>query len=264
MSFQLILPVAPLRHVVRFFWALDTEAAGEKERTFKIIADGLPGLVFQRDRTAFRDRDQQQLPQLFLYGQNTHYYGTLRVKGSFYNLGASLQPVALKILFGLDAHELTNKLVDLEVLTCRRIAERLSEAPGAREQVSMLESFFLERIRSAAGADKMQLATEKIRKGLPLKAVQNELGLSERSLQRGFKQYIGISPRLYARICRFQSALQAIRRSDFSSLTELAYRQDYFDQAHFIRDFHTFAGASPRQFLTQAREQLPNFPEWLD
>ena len=98
--------------------------------------------------------------------------------------------------------------------------------------------------------------------GISLPTVQNELNITERSLERYFKQYVGISPKLYARINRFQTALETLRKSNFDSLTDIAYQNNYFDQSHFIRDFKEFAGTTPKHFLHQANEQVANFPEW--
>ncbi len=87
--------------------------------------------------------------------------------------------------------------------------------------------------------------------------------ISERSLERLIKQYVGISPKVYSRIVRFQSGLQALRKNDFRTLTEVAYQKEFFDQSHFIREFRTFTGMNPKQYLHQTIEQVENYPEWI-
>jgi len=74
--------------------------------------------------------------------------------------------------------------------------------------------------------------------------------------------YIGITPVLFARICRFQTALTLLRQGRFHSLTDIAYTLDYYDQTHFIHDFKLFSGASPRIYLRKTIEHMPGFPEW--
>lgn len=98
--------------------------------------------------------------------------------------------------------------------------------------------------------------------GNSLDKIQSELNLSERSLERIFKADIGISPKLFFRINRFQTSLSYIRQQSFKSLAEVAYNHLYADQSHYIREFKEFAGTTPKQFLLHANEQVENFPEW--
>jgi AraC-like DNA-binding protein len=77
--------------------------------------------------------------------------------------------------------------------------------------------------------------------------VARELGLSERQLERRFVAKIGIAPKRYARLWRFQRAVGMAGSA--SSLGALAQAAGYYDQAHFIRDFRGFVGVSPREYL---------------
>jgi AraC-like DNA-binding protein len=83
---------------------------------------------------------------------------------------------------------------------------------------------------------------------LALKDLQQKLQLSERTLERKFNQAIGISPKLFSRICRFQESLQQLRAGNYDKLSDVAYEQAYFDQSYFIRVFKEFTGFSPLEF----------------
>jgi AraC-like DNA-binding protein len=87
----------------------------------------------------------------------------------------------------------------------------------------------------------------------PIAQLARELGYSSRQLQRKLNDFVGLSPRLYKRICRFEKALALIHAA--LSLkpirwSALARACGYSDQAHFIRDFHELAGCTPAQYLT--------------
>ncbi|WHT75212.1 helix-turn-helix domain-containing protein [Myroides odoratimimus] len=84
--------------------------------------------------------------------------------------------------------------------------------------------------------------------------------MSEKTLERLVKQYIGMSPKLFSRIMRFQSSLDLLRESKFKNLTTLSYQSDYYDQSHYIREFKEFTGVSPKEFIKSSDEQLINFP----
>ena len=76
--------------------------------------------------------------------------------------------------------------------------------------------------------------------------------ISQRQFERSFKEVAGFTPKLYARIKRFETTL-----NKSGSLTEIALDAGYFDQAHFIRDFKAFTGLQPRNYF-KATAGLPD------
>jgi len=85
--------------------------------------------------------------------------------------------------------------------------------------------------------------------------------MSLRQLQRGFQQVIGTSPKVFARILRFQEAQRRLMFDPDADLTGLAYECEYFDQAHFIKDFKAFVGKTPTEYarhMRQIQETLRN------
>lgn len=262
MNYQHILPIEPLQKYVRYFWVLEDDRGCFSQKTFKIIPDGLPGLVFQENSKAFFDKDNRQLPQLFLYGQTTRHAENKTTQG-FRNIGVYFQPMALKSIFGIDANELTNQNIDVSDLIKTPMADQLAHTPALTQRIGLLSAFFLRQAaRRKTKNEKVSFAAVQLQQGKSLKSLQTELNISERSLERNFKQHVGISPKLYARICRFQSTLDNLRQTRFRKLTPIAHQNDYFDQSHWIREFREFAGTSPKHFILKANEQVENFPEW--
>lgn len=262
MNYQQIYPTEPLRKYVRYFWTLEDDSLCFSEKTFKIMSDGLAGLILVENKKSFLNTDNQELPQLFLYGQTTQHTEHKAIK-NFRNIGVYFQPTALKSIFGIDADELTNQHIDINELIKTNITDQLLNTATAEQRIELLSSFLMQQAEQRKSEnEKVSFASEQLQKGVSLPTIQNELNISERSLERYFKQHIGISPKLYARINRFQSALESLRRTDFETLTDIAYQNNYFDQSHFIRDFKEFAGTSPKHFILHANEQVANFPEW--
>ncbi|MNV73647.1 HTH-type transcriptional activator RhaS [compost metagenome] len=101
-------------------------------------------------------------------------------------------------------------------------------------------------------------------KGLAsLKGLQNQLQLSERSFERKFKQHVGVTPKMFSRICGFQASLSQLKKNEYDKLSDIAYGNGYSDQSHFIRTFKEFAGFSPYQYQKQADKVADNFPELI-
>ncbi len=226
------------------------------------MSDGRPGMVFQQFPGASY-KEEEILPQLFIYGQ-TPKYSSIGLRGRFKNIGVSFHSTALKSIFGIDAIELTAVNAEFTSILKDNLSERLCNTQVLDKQLEALESFFLTLLYNRSVQRQNNTATYAtlmIRQGENLKDIRQLLNISERSLERLFNDYIGISPKLYTRICRFQASLEIIRNANFSSLTEIAYLNDYFDQSHFIRDFKIFAGTTPSQFIAQTKELIPNLAD---
>ena len=88
--------------------------------------------------------------------------------------------------------------------------------------------------------------------------IANEFGLSQRQFERGFAAETGCSPKLYARIARFQTALDMKIASPRRSWTEIAHSLSYHDQMHMVHDFQTLTGSSPNRFMAELGEARPN------
>jgi AraC-like DNA-binding protein len=82
-----------------------------------------------------------------------------------------------------------------------------------------------------------------------LPRILKRLNINERTFQRIFKKYVGITASQYRRICQFQSTFTQLRTQDFQSLTDLAYANGFADQSHFIRSFKEFANTTPNNYL---------------
>lgn len=78
-------------------------------------------------------------------------------------------------------------------------------------------------------------------------------GLSERHLSRKFQDWVGLSPKEYLQILRFKYSLNYLKMYPAISLTEVAYKSGYYDQAHFNRDYKTYTGHTPGEVLRSDR-----------
>lgn len=262
MNFQVIAPPAPLKNYVRHFWMLESQTDDVSPKTFTVMCNGVPGLIFQEKPGVFSGFGGEQLPQLFVFGQAKRY-GQLQGGGSFRTVGVTFQPTALKQVFGLNANELAHQNICITHLVKTSLTEQLLHCSSLQQRVAYLSSFLLSQVRRYEGENKKaEYAVTALQQGANLSRVLHDLHLSERSLERLFHTHIGITPILFARISRFQTALSLLRQGRFHSLTNIAHSLGYYDQAHFIRDFKLFSGASPRIYLRKTIERMPGFPEW--
>ncbi|HVI48665.1 MAG TPA: AraC family transcriptional regulator [Chitinophaga sp.] len=268
MDYQQILPPDYLRDYVRYFWTLESNGADAVPKSFKTIADGCPGLIFQRSDKGLFYQNDKLLSGLFLYGQSTRH-ANMTSPAAFRTIGVYFYPQGLQSIFGMNADELTDTCVDLEptaMLQSARLSEQLMDTESLSEQISILSSYLYQQIqRNRSKGDRTALyAVSQIissNGAVSLRDLQRELSLTERSFERKFKQSIGMSPKLFSRICRFQASLNQMRANQFSKLSDIAFENEYADQSHFIRAFKEFAGFTPNQYQKKSNEIVENFPE---
>jgi AraC-like DNA-binding protein len=159
-------------------------------------------------------------------------------------IGAYFRVAQAPRLFGLPAHELTDRVLPLSDLwgrTAEGLEERLAEAVTDDERVNLLEAALLRRpLRGDQSSLDLAAIGQTTVEGLARAA-----GVSRQHLRRRFLDQVGISPKLYLRLARFRAALG--RSGPGASL---AAELGYSDQSHMIAEFREFSGLTPASFST--------------
>ena len=83
----------------------------------------------------------------------------------------------------------------------------------------------------------------------PISTILKDDLSKRRQLERRFIKQIGISPKQLGKVIRLQTALKMLLNQQSESFTKIAYESEYYDQAHFIKDFREFTGTNPKEFL---------------
>jgi AraC-like DNA-binding protein len=197
------------------------------------------------------------------YGFLTGLYDTFAVTetvGAQRGVQIDFSPVGAHLLWRVPLHAVTGRVVDLESLFGRAgmlLWVALACAAGWEERFALLDDFFLERLDDALSpVPSVTRALGRLRASggtVRVAELASEIGCSRRHLADGFREQVGVSPKLLARILRFQRAVALVGRGP--GWAEIALRCGYYDQAHMVRDFQQFAGAAPREF---ASRQLPD------
>lgn len=207
-----------------------------------------------RPSIVFGEGETQLIPRVHYVGSQTSPLGFSTFTGNVLGFGIFLKPLALWQLFRIPLLELANHNFDGTEVFGSSIHEvwlQLAESRSFSEQVRIAEAYLLPFARNA------QLRTDIMRaahhlfhhKGLiRIEKLAGQAGLSVRQFERRFIEGIGLTPKLFARVTRFQMALEASNRfTKFRSRLEIAHELGYFDQAHMIREFHALGGSSPSQ-----------------
>ncbi len=217
-----------------------------------LYANGSPTLVFNTSKATSRNKNVNHLT---LYGQ-TIKPNDLTITDDFTLIAYFLNPNALTSLFGIDAKELTDVCMELAFFKqakASNLQEQLLNTQMLNYRLDLLDNFIINLAGNATPINnKTEFAIKVISQStgqISLQNIQWELGITERTLQRIFDANVGISPKMYSRICQFQSAFQKINQVQFSKISDIAYEHGYADQSHFTRVFKEFTNITPTMYL---------------
>lgn len=164
-------------------------------------------------------------------------------------------------LLGMSPSEIANSVVRLDEAlgNCgTELGEMLAEADSADRRFDRLDAFVTRRLAASAAADRRIIAACAALRGapdLPVATLADDLNLDRRNFARMFRDVLGVSPRRYARLARFQAFAAAIGASPAARLADLAADAGYYDQPHLNRDVRAFAAMTPAELQ---RRIVPN------
>jgi AraC-like DNA-binding protein len=194
-----------------------------------------------------------------LLGQATQAY-QIGVKGHNVLLGVRFFPHTAALFLRGGVGEFTNTVADLSAVLGNdldALYRRLQDTERLPEQIGLVQEFLLKQLnyrRQEGRQYKMmewsiaQLLAQKENNCLEKTAFQ--AGISLRYLEKTFGEFLGVSPKLFVKITRLQKSFAYLHRRS-CSLTEVAFASGYYDQSHFIRDFKSFTGMTPSQYVPE-------------
>jgi AraC-like DNA-binding protein len=264
------VPAQPLSEFVDWFWFF--EGLDVPHRRERVLPDGSTELVINLDdsRRKLFDREQPHRFQTFhrawVSGARSDYI-LIDVLPQSSMIGVHFKPGGLVPFLKMPASELTGQVIELDTLWGRDAADlrdRLLEANGVRVRFHVLEEFLLRRavrplthhpaVAHALGEWRQAMSAVRVRQ------VADSLGFSHKHFIDLFRDAVGLTPKRYCRVRRFQQALTGINRGQSVDWTEVALDAGYYDQAHFVHDFTAFSGLKPSEYLTRRNGEMNFVP----
>jgi len=190
-------------------------------------------------------------------GGQTRCHWQLRYQGSVNCFVVLFQATGLYRLFSAPLPELTDCGYEGRTVlgaVAVRLEQLLANTASFDERVRITDRFFLSYSLKARAFDRISAAANQILRasgGVRIDALCREAGLSVRQFERCFLQQVGMHPKLFARIIRFEAALDRKARFSRKSWTEVAHEFGYYDHMHMVHDFEGFTGATPTKLLAE-------------
>lgn len=256
-TYNIYKPNSCLSDFVKYYWQLELDSNSQTVHTERVIPSGELQIIFHY-RTPFKEisKHNQSLvqPQCLICGQQTEYKDVITTSASVGLLAVVFYPYALRAFFPNSAREFTNQsisLSDVFPVEAKEIQERIIDANSIYSRILLIENFLFSRLSIPndfyIARKAINIFTE-VNGKLTVSEVASQLNISKRQLERIFLKNVGISPKKFSRIARFNTSIKLFERA--KSLTALTYEAGYFDPSHLIRDFREFTGLSPKEFFT--------------
>jgi AraC-like DNA-binding protein len=247
-------PVPALRHLIRHYYQVKDSLSGRislqpvPARSPQIL-EFMFGTHYQVRRSGCEATENVRA--VALVGSRTSPSAELILSGNVDAFTIVFLPGAFSMLFGVPAVELTNGDFNGHEVLGQRINElycRLGEVSTFQDRVHVADSF-LTAIRPVTESVSAIVHTARVmirNKGsVRVSDIVHRTGLGLRQFERRFAHEIGVSPKLYARIIRFEAALQQRAVAPSMPWTYIAHNLGYHDQMHMVHDFTRLSGDSP-------------------
>lgn len=258
MLFQSYLPQPPLSDFIELFWLYENhQASHTKER---VLPTGAVQLIINLHEDIIHTYDRHQQAQRFpgaLVAGPYSEFNIIDTASQVVTLGVTFKPGGAFPFLRLPACELQNMDVPLETLwgaASGYLREQLLAAATPLAQFRVLEQALLARIRQPETRHPaVAFAVQALQKpgAVSVAAVTSQIGLSQRCFIQHFRAEVGLTPKLFGRIQRFQQVLRSLHSAQQIDWADVALNCGYFDQAHFIHDFQAFSGFNPTTYLAQ-------------
>jgi AraC-like DNA-binding protein len=257
---RLHIPKPPLAGFIRCFWYW--EGAPQPHARERLMPNGEAALVFNLRDEEMRLYDADNVERftscgvVALTGPRTGCFA-IDTAAEDRVIGVEFQPGGTFHFFREPAGEIANRSAPLDCLWGRAagtIRERLLGAASIDAMFIVLEDALLDRlVRPLELHPAIGWAP-----GTNLPGAAR--GLSQRRFIELFREQVGLTPKAFCRVRRFQRVLEGVHRRGRVDWAQVSLAGGYYDQAHFIHDFQGFSGMTPAAYLERATEHMNHVP----
>jgi AraC-like DNA-binding protein len=261
-------PCASLLPFIKLLWTSDGTAPSGAAREL-VLPTGWSHLVFRLDAVPLRlyahpqEAESQSVSTVVVGGARLSPY-CRDVSRPVPSVGIQFQPGGAACVLGVPANELAGRHTPLDDLWGAQVElmrEQLAEIAEPRRRLEVLEALLHDRLERAFRPSAAVLAAiARLEGAEPVHQVVRESGYSHRQFNQLFSRAVGLTPKAYQRVRRFQAALHQIHAAAARGAAQLAPGAGYADQAHLSRDFKAFTGLTIGEYRANAPASCNHVP----
>jgi len=268
MVYKTFEPGPPFDALIENVWYWRGTNPGHAKET--IMASGRLGLFVNLNGDALswyggeRYDEPNMLSGIAVCGTHTHTFAIDAYQPHM--LGVQFKPGGAFAFFGGSAREFEDVHVSLGDLWGRdaeRLHQRLIQAPTPDDKIAMLFDEMVERFSEQTHHPAVAVALRLFGTcphRVSVTTVARDAEVSPKKLIRLFSEEVGMTPKAYLRVSRFQQVLARVHAAPSVDWMEIVERHGYYDQPHFIREFREFSGFTPTEYFRLRGPQIQHVP----
>jgi len=250
MRFDKHIPTDQLKSYIKYFVVSENELENE----YKVFpSSGLViGFQYKGQLGIIKEKTESKLNSAGITGISDSY----KIFKNSAHIGTVLvyfTEIGFTHFASHPANELFNLSLSLDDIfeksKVTEVEEKLTVASTDQQRIKVVEQFLLSQLKDIQ-TDKMIVEAVKLiyqsNGTIRIKELNEKLYISQSPFEKRFRKVVGTTPKKFASIIRFNTILNSLNNS--KSLTEICYENNFFDQAHFIKDFKQFTGDTPENF----------------
>jgi methylphosphotriester-DNA--protein-cysteine methyltransferase len=265
MKLSFVQPRPELRPYVESLWVFESAVGMPPEHQSLAAPDGCPKLIFLENSltSVVNGRSQVSRAGLYFVGNRSRPALLRSSAGRLGFIGIEFYPQGAFPFFGIPMSETANRLFDADTLFDRwgrQTAEKLRNLGTAPHKVARIQDELVGLLRRRRGRNSLvEFCVNALKSAdgrLPMQQLQRQTGYTRRYLERLFQRHVGFPPKVLAGIFRFQKFYRKWAQGQSYDDLKCDLYDDYYDEAHFCKEFKRMTGYSPRQFTRDVTNEF--------
>ncbi|MBK7232058.1 MAG: helix-turn-helix transcriptional regulator [Saprospiraceae bacterium] len=250
MKFEKHFPTDRLKDYVKYF----VVSENEHETEYKVLpSSGLViGFQYKGQLSSIKDNNTNPLAAAGITGM-TDRYKIFKNSGNIGSILVYFTETGFSHFATNPSYELFNVSLSLDSIfekyKVEEVEEKLAQASTDKQRINSVEKFLLTQLKDIQ-TDKLIVEAVKLiyhsNGTIRVKELNEKLLISQSPFEKRFRKVVGTTAKKFASIVRFNKVLDDL--SKHKTLTEICYENNFFDQAHFIKDFKQYTGTAPENF----------------
>ncbi|MEQ8526017.1 helix-turn-helix domain-containing protein [Gracilimonas sp.] len=257
MVYKEFKPSEDLKSILKCYWVLEgtREEIHEKQT---IVPDGCMEMIFHYRDLYYQylpDGSRIEQPRCFVFGQLTRKL-EIEPSGDSGMFAVRFHPEGLQPISKLAAKEFQDSAVPLDMILGEEgvmLESQILKASSSEQRIDLIDQYLTDKFESCDVADSIVKDAVSIiinsRGRQKIHELSIDSAVSRRTLERRFTDSVGLNLKQLSKIIRLKATVNKMINKEYSTLTELAYDNGYYDQAHFIKDFKKYTGLTPKDFF---------------